>query len=69
MWHKHLSGPKDVTSLIRDVRFNLYPKGSIASEKQRGIQRACVRARVCMSVQSNKRLINTYSSHWFPVAA
>lgn len=34
MSHKHCTGPKDMMSLMQDVRFKLYPKGAIASEKQ-----------------------------------
>ena len=75
--HKHFSGPKNMTSLIQDVRFKLYPRGAIASEKQGDSKCGCVNVcmclcvwvSVCMSVQYNKRLIDTYSLHWFPVAA
>lgn len=55
-------GPKEMMLLIRDVRFNQRVLLLLRSKKG-------VRACVCMRVQANKRLINTYSSHWFPVAA
>lgn len=45
-----------------------YPKGAIASEKQRRFQHVWVCVCACVNDQSKQRLINTYSSHWFPVA-
>lgn len=49
MSHTHLSGPKDMMSLIRDVRFlNFTQKGAIASEKQKGDSTgACVCVHEC----------------------
>lgn len=37
-----------MTSLIQDVRFKLYPRGAIASEKQGDSRCVCVRMYVCV---------------------
>lgn len=50
--HKHLSWAKGDD--VADTGHEVYPKGAIASEKQRG-----VRERVCMRVQS-KQTVNKY---------
>lgn len=63
---KCLSGPKDVRLLILGVRINIYPKGAIASEKQRR-ERVCVSVCVCVERERDRlpagvSISNSYKS-------